>query len=266
MMMAQLADPDVDRAGSKELFGDLKARASPRRAAFAAPMSLVLHALALTSLIVVSLSRVPPALERASVRIPIYEPPPPPPPPLRKGPGLTDRPQRSPVDAPIPQTTTAFLAPVEDAIERAEPTPIEDRSELGGSPDGSALGTDEGMPGGEVGGDVGGVPGGTRGGVVGGTGDLPVPVTNPDRPPRLLRKVRPDYPQQAFVQKVQGTVMVEILIAADGRVVRTRVTQSIPALDAAAEAAVLQWVFAPAVKDGRPVATRAFAPVTFQLY
>jgi protein TonB len=245
MMMAQLADPDVDRAGSKELFGDLKARASPRRAAFAAPMSLVLHALALTSLIVVSLSRVPP---------------------LRKGPGLTDRPQRSPVDAPIPQTTTAFLAPVEDAIERAEPTPIEDRSELGGSPDGSALGTDEGMPGGEVGGDVGGVPGGTRGGVVGGTGDLPVPVTNPDRPPRLLRKVRPDYPQQAFVQKVQGTVMVEILIAADGRVVRTRVTQSIPALDAAAEAAVLQWVFAPAVKDGRPVATRAFAPVTFQLY
>ena len=60
--------------------------------------------------------------------------------------------------------------------------------------------------------------------------------------------------------------MVEILIDATGRVARTRVIQSIPALDAAALQTVNQWVFSPAVKRGRPVATMVHAPVTFRIF
>ena len=42
--------------------------------------------------------------------------------------------------------------------------------------------------------------------------------------------------------------------------------RSIPQLDAAAVAAVQQWVFAPALQGGRPVAAKATAPVRFHLY
>jgi protein TonB len=49
-------------------------------------------------------------------------------------------------------------------------------------------------------------------------------------------------------------------------VVRARVIRSIPLLDAAALAAVNDWVFSPAVKHGRAVATLAHAPVSFVIH
>jgi TonB family protein len=78
--------------------------------------------------------------------------------------------------------------------------------------------------------------------------------------------VRPLYPQDAFVKKVEGTVVLEIVIDERGRVVRTRILRSIPLLDAAAVTAVRQWVFAPAQKQGRAVASLAVAPVTFRIF
>jgi protein TonB len=120
------------------------------------------------------------------------------------------------------------------------------------------------MEGGVDGGQVGGVPGGVLGGVVGGTGDGP--VMDYDQPPRPIKITRPQYPQEAFVKKIEGMVKVQILIDANGRVVNARVIQSIPLLDAAALQTVYQWVFSPAMKNGRPVATLAEAPVTFRIF
>jgi protein TonB len=239
----------------------------PRWFARAAPVSLVLHAILLALLVLVPLSNLSaPPVERDYIRALLYDPPPPPPPPLPKGPGLTRRIQTRAAEAPAPRPSPAFTAPVEKVPEAPAPTVPEESSDSGGSPTGSELGVPEGMEGGEVGGVVGGVPGGVLGGVIGGTGSIPVPVTTYDRAPRLLRLVKPEYPQEAFVKKVQGVVYVEILIDASGRVVRWRVTRSIPLLDAAAVAAVRQWTFAPALKGGQPVATLAMAPVTFTLY
>ena len=48
--------------------------------------------------------------------------------------------------------------------------------------------------------------------------------------------------------------------------VRARVIQSVPLLDAAAIQTVYQWVFSPAMKHGRPVATMAHAPVAFRIF
>ena len=138
--------------------------------------------------------------------------------------------------------------------------------EAPGSPTGSEFGVPEGMEEGEEGGVVGGVPGGVVGGVIGGTGTGPVPLRDVDRPPRLLRQVRPTYPHDAFVKKIEGTVVLEIVIDERGQVVRTRIVRSVPLLDAAAVDAVRQWIFAPAEKRGRPVATIAVTPVSFRIF
>jgi protein TonB len=87
-----------------------------------------------------------------------------------------------------------------------------------------------------------------------------------DSPPRPVKLTKPVYPQEAFVKKIEGQVTVEILIDSSGRVVRARVIQSVPMLDAAAIQCVYQWIFQPAVKRGRPVPTIAQAPVTFRIY
>jgi protein TonB len=121
------------------------------------------------------------------------------------------------------------------------------------------------MEGGVPEGQVGGVLGGTVGGVVGGRfGGLP--VRDYDQPPRLLSIVQPVYPQRAFVEKIQGVVLLRILIDDRGRVVEARVLESVPPLDAAAVAAVMQWRFQPARVHGRPVPTLANAPIRFRIY
>jgi protein TonB len=126
------------------------------------------------------------------------------------------------------------------------------------------MGIPEGMEEGVEGGVVGGVPGGVIGGVIGGTGDGP--VLDFDQPPRLIKQTKPVYPQDAFIKKIEGQVLVEALIDSTGHVTRTRVIQSVPALDAAAIQCVSQWVFTAAVKKGRAVPTLIHVPVTFRIF
>ena len=86
-----------------------------------------------------------------------------------------------------------------------------------------------------------------------------------DEPPRMIKNARPKYPLDAFNKSIEGTVELEILIDARGRVAHARVVKSIPLLDRAALQCVSRWQFAPARKDGDPVATLAFAPITFRI-
>ena len=199
----------------------------------------------------------------------IYDPPPPPPPPLPKGSFDGGRrrlvPEAPPTPQPVPIKPEARLeAPLEAATAPLQPSLQPD--ERAGSPTGSESGIPEGMEEGVEGGIVGGVPGGVVGGVIGGTGTGPVPVYDYDRPPRLLNPSKPKYPPEAFVRKIEGVVIVEFVIDATGRVVRARIVQSIPMLDAAALEAVRAWVFAPALKRGIAVPTAAQAPVTFRIF
>jgi TonB family protein len=87
---------------------------------------------------------------------------------------------------------------------------------------------------------------------------------DPDSPPQPVTIIRPAYPPEAFAKRVQGTVLVEILIDSSGRVVRARVIDSVPMLDEAALEAAYQWVFQPAIKDGKLVPTIAHAPIAFK--
>jgi protein TonB len=199
------------------------------------------------------------------------DPPPPPPLPLPLGSGLGEpsaRPRTpAPQEAPTPTPEPARLvAPIEIPAPAPEAAAPSGDTTQGGSPTGSLYGVPEGMEGGVEGGEIGGVPGGVIGGVIGGTGTGPVPVRDFDRGPRPLRVTKPVYPQEAFVKKVEGTVVIEIVIDASGQVARARIVQSIPLLDRAALACVREWLFQPALKQGHPVATVAMAPVSFHIY
>ncbi len=87
-----------------------------------------------------------------------------------------------------------------------------------------------------------------------------------EHPAEPTRRVPPDYPKEAKKAKIDGEVLVEVMVGADGAVGETRVLQSVPALDAAAVAAARQWRFAPALDCwGRPIASRVVLPVRFAL-
>lgn len=199
------------------------------------------------------------------IRALIYNPPPPPPPPLPKGASTkpADKaPEKTGAKPPDPEVLVEPQVP--DDPKPVEPEKGIDPLKQFGVEDGSELGSMDGMAGGTDGGVVGGTLGGTLGGVIGGTGDGP--VMDYDQPPRLLKKTQPVYPHEAFMKKVEGVVTLEIIIGVDGRVGKARVLRSIPQLDAAAIQTVRQWVFSPAIKAGRPVATVANAPVTFRIF
>ena len=254
----------MDRA---EMFATNGAGSGRGSFAGAAPTSLLLHAIALSLLLVAPLwtTVASPKLKRDAIGFLTYDPPPPPAAPLPIGEGpvtrVVTRPQIRPEAVP------EFVAPVE--VE----TPVETQTTdalpdvlPGGSPNGTDQGIVEGEEWGRNGGVVGGVLDGVDGGVIGATGTGPVPVRDFDRRAEPVRLVQPVYPTQAFVRKIQGTVWLEILIDVDGSVVRATVTNGIKELDEAAVAAVRQWRFKPAMKDGRPVPSLARAPVQFSIY
>ena len=95
----------------------------------------------------------------------------------------------------------------------------------------------------------------------------PHPVREVAAPPELVERVVPDYPPRARAMQIEGQVALEVVIDRDGRVEEAvRVTRSIPALDAAAIAAVRRWRFRPAHDhDGRTVRVIMEIPVRFVL-
>jgi protein TonB len=261
--------PEGNRSPRPELFAEALVVSDPQRGrrSFSLPMSLLGHGLAIAMLLLIPIHwpEIPPE-HPDYIRALIYNPPPPPPPPLPKGSGLIEK--TTPAQPVTPETrpeepklTAEIEVPDEVPLKPEARLP---ETEQAGSLDGSDFGVAEGMEEGVDGGVVGGVPGGVLGGVVGGTGDGP--VLDYDQAPRPIKITRPQYPQEAFVKKIEGVVELEILIDSTGRVVQARVVKSIPLLDASARQTVLQWVFAPAIKNGRPVSTIASAPVTFRIF
>ena len=253
---------------SDELFTGLVA-SNPRKPprSLIMPASLVGHVIAIAMLILIPVLW-PSALPDEQDRIIglIYNPPPPPPPPLPKGAALLEKQQPAKPVTPEtkpekPEFTAKIDVPKETPL---KPEARDPDTEQAGSATGSDMGVPEGMDVGVEGGVVGGTPGGVLGGVIGGTGDGP--VLDYDQPPRAIKLTKPIYPQEAFVKKIEGVVEVEFLIDSTGRVVTVRIIHSVPQLDAAAIQTVRQWVFSPAMKGGRPVATVARAPVTFRIY
>jgi len=86
-------------------------------------------------------------------------------------------------------------------------------------------------------------------------------------PPEIVTYVVPVYPPKARAQKIEGRVLLLVVIDASGKVEdNIQVVDSIPMLDQAAIDAVHQWSFTPARDaDGAPVRVSLQVPVPFSL-
>jgi len=85
--------------------------------------------------------------------------------------------------------------------------------------------------------------------------------------PRALHTPDPHYSRSAKAQGIQGVVTLSAIIGTDGKAHDVKVVNSLePTLDANAIEAVKTWKFAPATKDGHPVAVMMRLQVDFRLY
>jgi len=94
-------------------------------------------------------------------------------------------------------------------------------------------------------------------------GDNP-PGTN--SAPIAIRKADPQYTEEARNAKIEGAVLIQVLITEDGVPTDPKVVRSLDkGLDEKALEAVRQWRFKPGLKDGKPVAVSATIEMNFKL-
>jgi protein TonB len=85
--------------------------------------------------------------------------------------------------------------------------------------------------------------------------------------PKVIDKVNPEYPKDAREEGVQGTVVLDVVVASDGSVGDVNVVEDPDTrLSHAATAAVVQWRFEPARdSSGKAVSVRYYLTVKFRL-
>jgi TonB family protein len=93
----------------------------------------------------------------------------------------------------------------------------------------------------------------------------PVRIGGEVKEPKKIKDVKPVYPEIAQAARVQGIVIMEIVIDQNGYVSDTRVLRSIPLLDQAATDAVRQWQFTPTYLNNAPVDVVMTVTVNFTL-
>lgn len=98
-------------------------------------------------------------------------------------------------------------------------------------------------------------------------GEGDAPVVPPDFSADQLNNAGPRYPSASRRAHEEGTVMLKVLVAPDGRAQDLMVATSsgFARLDDAALDTVRRWSFLPAKQAGRPVSAWVLVPVTFEL-
>ena len=86
--------------------------------------------------------------------------------------------------------------------------------------------------------------------------------------PRLIKEIKPKYTNEALRDRIQGTVLLEVIVASDGCTSQIRVLRSLDrgGLDDEAVAAVAQWRFEPGRLAGAPVDVLVTVMVDFWLH
>ena len=183
--------------------------------------------------------------------------------PVEKPPKL-EPPQQAKVEPnPIEQLNipARTLAAAQDSLPGAIGPPSPPTLSQGaGSGGGAGTGTGSGVGPGTGSGFGPGSGGGTGGGVY--------RPGNGVQLPRVLREVKPMYTSDAMRAKVQGTVLLECVVKADGSVGDVQVIRSLDptfGLDAEAVKAARAWRFLPGTRFGEPVSVLVTIELTFTL-
>jgi protein TonB len=89
-----------------------------------------------------------------------------------------------------------------------------------------------------------------------------------DTPPTPIKTVAPEYPDLARQAGAEGTVLIEVTINENGRVIAARVIKSttISSLAEAARKAAMDWLFTPAKQRDVPVKAKIAIPFEFHLH
>lgn len=109
---------------------------------------------------------------------------------------------------------------------------------------------------------------GALAGVVTSTPALPRfggPVSQNVTPASVIHRVEPTYPTRARVERLAGSVILDVTVAEDGTVRSTNVVSGAPALAEAAAAAVRKWRYTPARLDGKPAQSQTRITIVFKM-
>jgi TonB family protein len=198
-------------------------------------------------------ARKAPEIKKVSSPVPDVRPPAPTP---------TPTPQPKPEPKPEPPVTAPVVPKPADPLEaKGVPAPMPTPPEAAqGSGTGGGAATGAGRGVGE------GAGPGVGPGSGGGEGGGPFRPGSGIEPPRLLREVKADYTEDARRAGIEGDVVLEIVVRADGSVGEVSVQRGLNrGLDQRAIAAVRQWRFAPATRHGAPVDVIVEVGVQFKL-
>jgi periplasmic protein TonB len=90
-------------------------------------------------------------------------------------------------------------------------------------------------------------------------------ATAPVTPPRVtMKRVEPQFSDEALQMHASGTVRLKVYVGADGRVQDVWILQGVGfGLDREAVKAVEQWEFRPAMRLGKPIEGTAYVECNF---
>ena len=235
-------------------------------------ISLVIHAIAIAALLLFPFGASP-TLEKA------IEPPLPPirlhllPVPAPDAGGGGTHSLTPPTKGPLPQFAKRVVVPPVERTEAVHPIMVEPSIAIEMPAHALTLvqfGDPNGKPGPPSGGTgINGIGSGLgegigdengRGGTVtagvGGSITGPVPIYNPD----------PEFSEQARKAKLQGQVVLEVVVDTDGKAHRIHIRSGLGlGLDEKAIEAVESWRFRPGHRNGRPIAVAATIYINFRL-
>ncbi|HUO59398.1 MAG TPA: energy transducer TonB [Candidatus Acidoferrales bacterium] len=97
--------------------------------------------------------------------------------------------------------------------------------------------------------------------------EKPYELTDDITPPRLLEVANPEYTDVAKKKKIEGSVVLDIVVDKKGNVVEAKVKKGLGyGLDESAVAAVKVWLYKPAEKDGQPVPVHMEVTTDFYMH
>lgn len=195
----------------------------------------------------------------------VKPPPPPPPPPAQPAP--------KPVEVKPPAAAAPVVRPDQKVRKLDKPPPVKKMvapKEMPKAPPKEAdPSLDKGVAVyGEPGrGDPAGLEGGvSQGGVVGGTVGGAVALPEDAVAPRpLASNAVPPYPQQARASGKTGTVVLKVVILADGSVADVEVMRGEEPFVSAAVETVKSWRYEPALHKGQPITVYRVIRIPFKL-
>jgi periplasmic protein TonB len=92
---------------------------------------------------------------------------------------------------------------------------------------------------------------------------LKVPADTMQR--RIVHEVAPEYPEAARLEGVQGTVVLDAIVSAEGAVTEVQVVSGPEALSLAAIDAVRWWRYEPYILNGQPAMVETTVSINFRL-